>query len=447
MRFKSLQTRLAVRLVLLLFSFSLLAGFIVNSDYFAVMALLFALVTIQSIELWRTITFSNRLLARFFSTIKYEDYSQRFKHDELGKSYQELTDSMNFVVAKLQHSKQQLERQSLYLKTILHHIETAIIVYDGTGEISLINRAANRLLQTNTLSNIRQLETNFGALSSLLIQNKSGQRHLCSCNINNLPHQLLVDMVEAKVEDDSVFIAAIQDIQSELEEKELKAWQDITRVLTHEISNSITPITSLANSCSQLLLDSNDRTGVKTVEDIDDLQEAISTIERRGENLVKFIANYRKLTKVPQLNAKRASVTQLLVHTVNLFKKECEQHSISIEMKFGDSEIFAVIDPVLVEQVLVNLIKNSIAAVKDSPSSKIVIDAKINKSRLKISVEDNGRGMLPEAQERIFVPFYSTKKSGSGIGLSLSRLIMQLHNGTIGVKSELGKGSCFTLLF
>jgi len=404
------------------------------------LALIF-LVVVQVAEIWRLITFSNRLLSRFFSAVKYDDYGQRFAHKNMGRSFENLTNSMNLVVKKLQDSKQLLEQQSLYLKTVLEHIETAVIVYDKQGEVSLSNRTARRLLQTNSLKNIHQLETEYSELSNLLNSIQSGQRNLCSCLINFQPHQLLVDMVEAKIENESVYIAAIQDIQAELDDKELKAWQDITKVLTHEISNSITPITSLANSCNRILQQPPDK------EDLQDLNEAITTIERRGENLVQFIANYRKLTKVPKLNSKPTSINELIDHVLKLFEDKLKEDCISINRPEKDSDIQAIIDPILIEQVMVNLVKNAIIALDDCKSSTITIRLSSIKGRLKVQIEDNGKGILAAAQQRIFVPFYSTRSNGSGIGLSLSRLIMQLHNGTISVQSELGKGSCFTLLF
>ncbi len=441
MNFRSLEIRLTFRLFLLLLSLTCLSWFIANSHSYSVILLILFLAIVQTLELWRLLTLNNRLLTRFFTAIKYDDYNQRFNQGEMGKSFEELSLSMNYLIEKLQQSKQLLEQQSLYLQTILQHIETAVIVYDRQGNISLINRAANRLLQNNAIKNIQQLSSDYPELSKSLTNIRSGQRNLCSCNIYNRPHQLLVDMVEAKIENEPVYIAAIQDIQSELDEKELKAWQDITKVLTHEISNSITPITSLANSCSHILESAPD------AEDLVDLTEAIATIERRGENLVQFIANYRKLTKVPKLNSKRTSVNELLEHIARLFKDELSKNNILLESIFDEAEIFAVIDPVLVEQVLVNLFNNAIAALKATEEPVIRLKLETDKGKIKISVEDNGKGILDEAKQRIFVPFYSTKPNGSGIGLSLSRLIMQLHNGTIAVQSKLEEGSRFTLTF
>lgn len=463
MAYNAFISRLFIRFIFLLVTLTVTSWFIATTDYFAVIIILLALSTLQTIDIWRTINQSNRLIARFFTAINYEDYSQRFSVDgsntifntpfntsfntsfktsDKDNSFDQLSESMNLVINKLQSSKQLLEQQSLYLQTILQHVETAVIVFDKSGKINLANKAATRLLQTNALTDINQLQSNFNELYKLLLNTQSVQRSLCSCNIYNQPHQLLVDMVEARIEGEPIYIAAIQDIKTELDAKELKAWQDITRVLTHEISNSITPITSLANSCNSLI------NGDLDDEDLQDLKEAIATIEKRGENLVKFIDNYRKLSNIPKLNTKRVSINELVTQVTQLFKQEFKRNNIHLAIHSKGENLFVMLDSALIEQVLVNLITNAIAALDQNKNTKMLnIHIHSSKGKLKINVEDNGKGILKEAQQRIFVPYYSTKPNGSGIGLSLSRLIMQLHSGSINVNSELGEGSCFTLIF
>ena len=441
MEFKQLKYQLGIRSVFLLFNLIAISWIIVNTDYYAVFTILLLLSVIQIINLWQTITVSIRTLTRFFEALKYEDYSQKFVHRNLGDHFKELSDSLNLVMQRLQSSKHLLAQQSQYLQTILQQVETAMLVFDRAGSVSLMNRAATRLFKKQSLRNINELASHFPQLTGLLKQPNSNQRELCSCLIDNQPHQLLVDKVEARIEQETVYITAIQDIQSELDDKELKAWQEITRVLTHEISNSITPITSLATSCKEMLTEPPDKS------DILDLKEAVNTIERRGENLVQFINNYRKLTKIPKLNAQHVRVIPLIEQIKNLFKLDLEKKNIKLTIHTNDQDPIAKIDPVLVEQVLVNLIKNAITALEKQVSPAIDISVDSDKNHLKIVIEDNGKGILADAQTRIFVPFYTTTPCGSGIGLSLSKLIMQLHNGSISVSSELGKGSRFTLVF
>lgn len=440
MEFKSLKFRLSLRFSFILINLVILSWFIANTRSYAVIVILLLVITIQTVNLWKIINSSIRTLSRFFSALKYDDYSQKFTHQNLGDEFRELSNALNLVVDKLQNSKRLLEQQSLYLQTVLQHVETAVLVYDAQGRINLINRAGTRLFKKNNLKNIQDISKSFPKLGEKLDDLSRSRRNLCSCVIDNQPHQLLIDLEEARVENETLYIATIQDIQSELDEKELKAWQEITRVLTHEISNSITPITSLATSCREMLKSPDEA-------DIEDLEEAIITIERRGENLVRFINNYRKLTKPPKLNAQRTSILPLIEQIKNLFKLDLENFKIQLKVHSDVNPVIAKIDPVLIEQVLVNLINNAISALKKQTNPKIDIEVKSNKNQLKISVIDNGQGILESAQARIFVPFYTTKPSGSGIGLSLSKLIMQLHNGTISVQSELGIGTRFTLFF
>ena len=441
MRFKKTKIKLAVYLVGLVLSLTTLSWLLANTDYYASISIMFTISLGLTYRLWRTLNSQLDTLSNFFRALKYEDFSSKLSTGALGKDYVTLTKELNLIADKLSDSKQAVERQKEYLKAILEHIETSVIAYDSQGEISLLNRSAQRLFNKRHIKNIDELETTQNALHAWLTGNQQSGSHICSCIVDDYPQQLLVEKAQARIDNAPLWIVTLQNIQSALDDKEVTSWQEITRVLTHEISNSITPITSLASSCKSML------SGPLDDEDIVDLQEAIETIEKRGDNLVSFIDNYRKLTKLPKLNLKRTAVLSLVKQIQTLYKQDLLDNNIQFDIESDTPDIQVMLDPVLVEQVLVNLVKNAIAAVEEVESPKIIIRLKTNKDNLSISVIDNGKGILKEALPKVFIPFYTTKHQGSGIGLSLSKLIMQLHNGSISVRSELDKGSEFTLKF
>jgi len=440
MNFSQLKFRLGLHLLALMINFITLSWLIANTSYYAVILILLSVALLQVFSLWNSITANLQTLSRFFNSLSYEDYAQKLSSNALGKDFRSLSISLNVIAEKLQTSKHLMEQQSLYLNTILEHVETVVLVFNSYGEVTLFNRAGKRLLNRNKITNVNELAEQQSELHKRLTNKNAISRGLCSCTIDNQPHQLLLDIVEVRIDNQKVKIATIQNIQSELDDKEVRAWQEIAKVLTHEISNSITPITSLASSCNDILSNPLDE------DDIVDLQEAIRTIERRGANLIHFIDDYRRLTKLPKLNVKRTSLFALIEQMPVLFKADLEAQAIQLEIKSDVKELMVMLDPVLIEQVIVNLIKNAFCALKGIKNPKLIIQVYTNKEHLKVSIKDNGRGILKAALPKIFIPFYTTKPDGSGIGLSLSKLIMQLHNGTISVQSELGKGSCFTLV-
>jgi signal transduction histidine kinase len=247
-------------------------------------------------------------------------------------------------------------------------------------------------------------------------------------------------------------LVAIQNIHSELESKEVDAWQNLTRVLRHEIMNSITPIASLTGTLNEILSEDLKPVGNGffeiSDESLSDLEEGLQTIENRSKGLVKFVDAYRDYTSIPKPKFGLIKIDELFDHICQLLKREFKEIGIDFHANilFNDLEITA--DRELIEMVLINLLKNAKEALKEGEEPKIELTARVDgERRILLDVKDNGPGIIPEALERIFIPFYTTKKSGSGIGLALSRQIMQLHHGTLSVKSEPDLYTIFTLRF
>lgn len=258
---------------------------------------------------------------------------------------------------------------------------------------------------------------------------------------------LIVYATEFKMRDQLYKLVSIQNIQSELEENELEAWQKLIKVLTHEIMNSVTPISSLASTVNNMLGKSGHQHELEK-EQISDIKEAVKTIEKRSAGLIDFVESYRNLTKIPKPNFEIISIHQLFNRIENLLKSDIEKNAIDFNKITNPATLEITADPSLIEQILINLILNSIHALNNVRDKKIKISGELSsRGRVILKVIDNGPGIPEEIQEKIFIPFFSTKKDGSGIGLSLARQIMRVHGGNIRVTSKPHKETVFSLTF
>ena len=406
------------------------------------------LVIVQLTELFRFISNTNRKLTRFLESVKYSDFASGFSADDsLGKSFKELNLAFNQVLEAFRKARSEKEEHLLYLNTIVEHVTTGLISFDNDGNVELINATAKRFLKIDTLRNIEELIDSKPRLYKVLFDLPTGKSELFGLEGDI---QLSVTATEIILRGKKVKLIALQNIQPELQKKELEAWQNLTKVLRHEIMNSITPIASLTSTLKDVLVEDltkNDQRYELPEEAVDDLHDGIETIESRSKGLISFINAYRDYTSIPLPKVKPVRVADLFEHLSQLLKIELRKANVDFSYSIHPDSLEATVDEELIEQVLINLVKNAIEAI-DLQQPKITLIADINEvNNARIIVKDNGAGIAREALEQIFIPFYSTKQSGSGIGLSLSRQIMQLHNGTLTVDSELGQGTSFTLNF
>ncbi|MEL6538877.1 MAG: ATP-binding protein, partial [Bacteroidota bacterium] len=265
---------------------------------------------------------------------------------------------------------------------------------------------------------------------------------------------LAMSATELVLQGKSIKLVALHNIVSELQQKEIDAWQNLTRVLRHEIMNSVTPISSLTSTMKDILAeDLEDHTDDEkkiSKDTLEDIQLGLDTIQNRSQGLIRFVDAYRNITNIPEPEFQHVPLKDLLARTEQLMRAEMMARDVTFEYKMEESLSSTLLsaDPELIEQVLINLVKNAMEAVEGKDNGKICLHATPNEEhRVQVQVIDNGPGIIPEAQERIFVPFYTTKKQGSGIGLALSRQIMQLHNGSLTVESEPDQETVFTMHF
>jgi nitrogen fixation/metabolism regulation signal transduction histidine kinase len=394
---------------------------------------------------------TNRDLSRFLEAIKYEDFSQSFSSLGLGTSFNDLKEAFHEILQKFQRTRTEKEEHYRYLQTVIQHVGIGLVSFRKDGEVGLINKAAGRLFKIPRLRNIKSLEKISEELVDTLFRLNSGEKSLVSIEDNDEKLQLMIHATEFVTHEEKFTLVSVQDLQSELEEKEMEAWQNLIRVLTHEIMNSVTPIASLASTVNDLLSETvADHSRFDSIDDetVDDIRGAVQTIEKRSEGLLHFVESYRQLTRLPRPNFQIFTVSSLFDRVQQLMDSEITSKQIRLTVIVEPETLELTADPVLIEQVLINLIMNSVQALEGKAGAEIILSSHMNeRGRVILQVTDNGPGIMEEVQEKIFIPFFTTKQEGTGIGLSLSRQIMRQHRGAISVRSQPDVETVFRLRF
>lgn len=444
---KKFHLQLIFRILLLSSTMFLVFYIFYNTELHATLFIIILTILYQIIALIKFINHTNDELARFILSIKYSDFSQSFSSPRLGKSFSDLSNAFNEVMKKFRETRSEKEEHAKFLQTVMQHIGIGLIAFDNKGKITLINNAAKRIFKIQFLNNIASLNRVSQNLGNELAAMKLGDKITIKLIDANEIIQLLAYATELKMRNEDYTLIAIQNIQSELEEKEMEAWQKLIRVLTHEIMNSITPISSLASTINTMISEPH-KNNIFDSDDIDDIKSAMSTIQKRSDGLIHFVNNYRNLTKIPKPNFQIFPVKNLFERVEKLTEKKIKENGISSECLILPENLELTADIEMLEQVLLNLVINSIHALRNTVNAEIRLIARLNeRGKTIIKVIDNGPGIPDEVYEKIFIPFFTTKKDGSGIGLSLSRQIVRAHGGNIRVSSIPNKETSFTLRF
>jgi nitrogen fixation/metabolism regulation signal transduction histidine kinase len=430
--FKDFRTRVILRVIMLGVTMALLMYMVARPNMLFAALLMGTIIVLQLAEIFRFVSQTNRKLTRFLESVKYSDFISGFASDnKLGKSFKDLNLAFNEVLEAFRKARSEKEEHGQYLNTVVQQVRTGILSFDVDGNVQLINANAKRFMGISSIKNINELIAINPKLYHSINSVESGKSELYKGS-NEL--YLTVQATELRIRGTDVKLITLQNIQPELQKQELEAWQNLTRVLRHEIMNSITPISSLTSTLREILDHDMEKKGnhyeLKD-EGADDLREGLSTIENRSKGLIKFIDAYREYTSLPKPKIATVRLKSLLEHVAQLMKTELKKTNIKFR----------------VEQVLINLLKNAIEALGETEEPSLELIGRYDGAAVLIEVIDNGQGIIKEAIDHIFVPFYTTKRTGSGIGLSLSRQIMQMHNGSITVESEPDVKTIFTLRF
>lgn len=440
------RTNLVIRVLLLGVGLVGVVSAWPNNQLLAVLSGVLALGSLISIM--HFVDQTNRDLVSFLTSIKYNDFTATSSAEHRGKTFGELYEAFNLINRKFQEVRADKEANHQFLQTIVEQIEIGLLCYNEAGEVRLMNKALQRMLHKSFLLHIDGLEQVDAKLLEAIRDSREGKRDLVKITVDNRLLQLAVLTSELRLKEERLFLVSIKNIQNELEEQELIAWQKLIRILTHEIMNSVAPITSLSGTIDAMLADEP----VPSTQTLNDVRQSVQVIQRRGEGLLAFTETYRSLTRIPPPRFQDVSANELLEQVMALFSPKAQEQNVQLYLHRYPSDLILQADPHLLEQVIINLAKNALDALADSnpPIKEPAIHFHVNRNKQGqtiLQVADNGPGIPAAEMEQIFVPFFTTKAHGSGIGLSLSRQIIRAHKGSIEVQSVEGEGTVVQLVF
>jgi two-component system nitrogen regulation sensor histidine kinase NtrY len=401
---------------------------------------------LQGWLLLRVVQRSNRELCRFLGAIRYDDYQQSFAVGQLDSSFAELEGAFEEMMARFRQTRLDREAQRLYLEALVEHVPVAILSLREGGEIELVNSAARRLLNAPVSLRLEQL-VEFGAVFQRdIAQSRGNHRAVTRIDVYGVERRLILSTTQMVVVGAPVRLITLEDIQSELNSSELAAWQDMAQVLSHEIMNSLTPIASLARTADEMVRDLVG--GAAGEAALADLEDAIRTLSRRSDGLMRFVSSYRQFTQMPPPTLRLVTLSEYFARLERLLVSEWQGRGVDIHMGSPADGLTIMADDSLLDQALINLVRNAVDAALASERPQVWLEARLSeRGRTIIEVGDNGPGVDASLGEKIFLPFFTTKSTGSGIGLALARQIMLMHGGAITAASRPGGGALFRLTF
>ncbi len=442
--FKSFRLNISFRIVTLIVLVLLLVYCVTQTEYYITMFILFVVLVLTAVDMVRYVDQSNRDFTAFLLGIKYDDFSATYSGHHKGKTFGEMYEAFNDINRKFLNIRAEKEANHQYLQTIVEAVSVGLLCFDEQGNIVMLNKALQKLLNKPYLVHVDALEQVDSQLLEAVKKIKTGERDMVKVSLENKTMQLALQATEFSLREQKLKLVSFQNIQGELEEQELEAWQKLIRILRHEIMNSITPIVSLTSTIDTML--ANSPHGTIDKEQSEDIRAAIRAIRNRSEGLMHFTETYRNLTRLPPPKFQLVDAGDLIERIRVLFQPVIAKNAVQFNIQLSQSPVIFQADVELIEQVIINLLKNAIDAVKKVENPTISISSyRTKEGKAIIKVADNGSGIEKEMIEQIFVPFYTTKEEGSGIGLSLSRQIMRVHKGRISVQSVVGEGTVFTL--
>ena len=442
--FKKYEWRLFIKLAALFLLMAAAAWLLVNKNYFYAGLLVPELLFLMYL-IYQMLKKAQDEVQEFVESIHYRDFSRHFNVKQAPSELQVLRKGFNDINSTFKVISKEKETQYQYLQKILELVDTGIISYETfSGTMNWMNEPFKKMMEIPYLKTINSLQKRDADLYEAVISIRPGEIKVVTITKENSQLKILLAASMFKTDGKINKLIAFQNINEALDETEAKAWQKLLSVMTHEIMNSVAPISSLAGTLKSRLLQT---TSLFHNGDRDDLELGLETIQRRSEGLLKFAETYRNLNKITTLHLKKVFVRELFENLQTLMQPTLDQKNIELEVILKEPGLMAAVDVNLIEQVLINLVLNALEAVKEKPNPRIVLSSLQENNKLFIKVADNGGGISTELLDKIFIPFFSTKKTGSGVGLSLCKQIMLLHKGNIQVQSREGEGSVFILSF
>ncbi|PBQ32335.1 ATP-binding protein [Sphingobacteriaceae bacterium] len=447
MKFKRFGWNIFIRAVFV-FVTLFFASLCILKEWYLAEIIIVPIIFFQFLDYYKFHRKAQSEVEQFVEAIHYRDFSRYFDIKSAPAELQPFRSGFNEINSTFKIMSKEKETQYLHLKTILEIVDTGILSYEmGQGEILWMNESLKTLLQIPYLKTIHSLEKRNKELYEQISELAAGNHVISSVVRDSSVYKVLLSATMFQNENKTYKLIAFQNINEALEETESKAWQKLLSVMTHEIMNSVAPISSLAETLKNNIQESM-KSSENSKETLSDIETGISTIKKRSEGLLKFTETYRNMSKITKANLGKLLVIELFEQVQQLMQPTIEKKSIELEVILRDPFLSFEADADLIEQVLINLILNAMDAVKDQANPRVTLTAETNQNgKVTIKVGDNGTGIKQELLDKIFIPFFSTKKTGSGIGLSLCKQIMILHKGNIQIQSKEGEGTVVSLLF
>jgi signal transduction histidine kinase len=443
---KRFELRIIIR-VIFMFAVLCLAAVTVIQAQFIYLIILIPVVAWQLSDFYRFFHKTQSELEQFVESIHYRDFSRHFDVRHAPDELKNMRKGFNDINSTFKVISREKETQYLYLQKILELVETGILSYEvESGEVVWMNDSLKKILGMPYLKSLKSLEKRDVYLFREIQQLQPGAGKIISISRDNGIVKVLASATAFQTDNKTYKLAAFQNVNEALDEAEAKAWQKLLSVMTHEIMNSVAPISSLADTMLDRLQKATEFMREQPAA-VEDLELGIETIRRRSEGLLKFTETYRNLNKIVSPTLAKVYIRNLFENLHQLMQPTLQQKNVELDIILQNPDLSYELDATLIEQVLINLLVNAIEAVKDKPNPKIHLSAfsAAGSSKINIKVADNGCGIPASLMDRIFIPFFTTRKNGSGIGLSLCQQILLLHKGSIQVQSVVNEGSAFTL--
>lgn len=441
---------LVIRLSFILAALAGVGFLVVTPGHHPATLLAFGVAVGLTIDLFKFISRTNNEVSRFLDAVRYADFGQRFEFAKMGAGFADLGVTFTQILDRFRADRKQRESELRHLKALLEHVPVPLISVHSDNHITLWNNSARRLFGTAQLTRVSDLEQFGSEFCSEIISIRPGERILVSFLVDDSEQRLTISASEITIASSAEKLISLQNIQSELDGMQLSAWQDLVRVLTHEIMNSITPVASLAKTAVDVVEDVSKKIAdnPEVVKELLVVRDAVNIVARRSDGLMNFVSSYQQLTRLPTPDKSRIRLADLFADVTRMATVDWLKKGLALLTNVEPGELDVYADRQMVEQVLINLLQNCEHALTGADLGQVTLSARLNhRGGITIEVSDNGPGIPADIASKIFVPFYTTRPTGSGVGLALSRQIMIAHGGTISFTNNKQGGACFALAF